>query len=718
MQRYVANGLLVSYNDLPSRKDTDQYCVTAMRHAAVLSQADPKNICSASFLLPILPLSDDPADNPADNSAYGSDFAAASIHRICLWSWCALHNIGKDRLAKLRAIAPGGVLPDHGLVGNTNRNKKFEETFREIDKQLIWYRDNCSSKYATRIVRDESGISSTRDDNDFDYLPPSFSMRQAWIDFCHTMGWVVTKKCKNKQKIHSVDDWELAEGYCRWESDIMPEGMKVAKPIVAWPTYHAYWKKNFPKLKARKSGEDTCDECHSIMCKLRHLRKKKGELEAKAAKAAEDATEALKSILDIEDEVDVDDSDDNGTNPLELIAAINDIQKIIDEAKEHVQMHEAQRELAEKLIALAKAEAHLPMHERTFVITMDMGQNGAVPLLRSEQMGCFYYMSPLTQLIDGKVDASTGKMNAYIWREGSADRGCDNIVSTLHWDLERHGIIGNKVKKLVIIADNCTGQNKNRTVLKYLIWLHEVGCADEVELIFLVKGHTKNDADKGFNILKKGTKGENIWTEDQLDKAFTKNNQDMIDLQRVPAERWKAFTDWLDTMYMDPADISANHVFSIGTSATPTTYARQLYRDADPVAQDLKPSSRSQRASKDLTPEQRAAKVKNMDSELATIPPPGIKPIKKKELYNKIRPIAPPEHQSFYDQFKPTKEDEVINKKRDADKAQAQKDKRNAKKAKIESSKKAASVCDEEMPNSSAVDGDGTNEASDEAALI
>ena len=118
-------------------------------------------------------------------------------------------------------------------------------------------------------------------------------------------------------------------------------------------------------------------------------------------------------------------------------------------------MHEAQRELAEKLIALAKVEAHLPMHERTFVITMDMGQNGAVPLLRSEQMGCFYYMSPLTQLIDGKVDASTGKMNAYIWREGSADRGCDNIVSTLHWDLERHGIIGNKVKKLVAGFCNC-----------------------------------------------------------------------------------------------------------------------------------------------------------------------------------------------------------------------------------------------------------------------
>ena len=94
-----------------------------------------------------------------------------------------------------------------------------------------------------------------------------------------------------------------------------------------------------------------------------------------------------------------------------------------------------------------------------------------------------------------------------------------------------------------------------------------------------------------------------------------------------------------DQPHPHPAFISANHVFSIGTSATPTTYARRLYRDADPVAQDLKPSSRSQRASKDLTPEQRAARVKNMDSELATIPPPGIKPIKKKELYKKIRPI-------------------------------------------------------------------------------
>ena len=78
--------------------------------------------------------------------------------------------------------------------------------------------------------------------------------------------------------------------------------------------------------------------------------------------------------------------------------------------------------------------------------------------------------------------------------------------------------------------------------------------------------------------------------------------------------------------------------------------------------------------------------------ELATIPPPGIKPIKKKELYKKIRPIAPPEHQSFYDQFKPTAEEDAINKKRDADKAQLQKDKKKAKKAKIEQVSNEASI--------------------------
>ena len=83
------------------------------------------------------------------------------------------------------------------------------------------------------------------------------------------------------------------------------------------------------------------------------------------------------------------------------------------------------------------------------------------------------------------------------------------MVLCMHWYLVGQGIIDGvtKVKHLVIIADNCTGQNKNFCVLKFCCCLVEDGWAGEVTLIFLIKGHTKNYCDVKFNLLKRGAKG-------------------------------------------------------------------------------------------------------------------------------------------------------------------------------------------------------------------
>ena len=100
------------------------------------------------------------------------------------------------------------------------------------------------------------------------------------------------------------------------------------------------------------------------------------------------------------------------------------------------------------------------------------------------------------------------------------------MVSCIYWDLFRQGIIygGTKVKHLVIIADNCPGQNKNLCVLRFCCWLVKAGWAGEVTLIFLIKGHTKNGCDVKFDLLKCGAKGVNIFTEENFYAAYTKDN--------------------------------------------------------------------------------------------------------------------------------------------------------------------------------------------------
>lgn len=63
--------------------------------------------------------------------------------------------------------------------------------------------------------------------------------------------------------------------------------------------------------------------------------------------------------------------------------------------------------------------------------------------------------------------------------------------------------ITKNARKLVLHADNCAGQNKNSYVLWFLSWLTCNGYFDEIELKFLVAGHTKNACDGTFGHIKR-----------------------------------------------------------------------------------------------------------------------------------------------------------------------------------------------------------------------
>ena len=54
---------------------------------------------------------------------------------------------------------------------------------------------------------------------------------------------------------------------------------------------------------------------------------------------------------------------------------------------------------------------------------------------------------------------------------------------------------GSRIGHIVFISNNCAGQNKNRTMIRFCNWLKEVCYATNVTFIFLIKGHTKNLCD-------------------------------------------------------------------------------------------------------------------------------------------------------------------------------------------------------------------------------
>ena len=157
-----------------------------------------------------------------------------------------------------------------------------------------------------------------------------------------------------------------------------------------------------------------------------------------------------------------------------------------------------------------------------------MGQNLSLPNLEGEQPGNTYYFSPLTAYLFGVVDNATDdgddRMRCYTWLEGEADRGANNICSCLLKDFKSRGFLDQEnYGSLTIIADNCGGQNKNKHVVRFLMWLVEMHYFPEINLFFLVKGHTKNACDRLFNLVKLDYHKQNTFIMEELLECLNKN---------------------------------------------------------------------------------------------------------------------------------------------------------------------------------------------------
>ena len=188
LQRCIATAVLERYNDV-SAKEKLRYGADCLRNATILAEMLETTGAEARlcYILPLVLNEDIDDDSDAAN------------YKICQWAWCDLHNIGQTRFKTLRNIAPGGILPVHGNTGKKNRSKPHLEAFQNLKERLTRLQNTQTTKHATRMVRDETGYISARGDDELDYLPPHFSMRDDWCQWIKERHWTFTKKCKSKQ---------------------------------------------------------------------------------------------------------------------------------------------------------------------------------------------------------------------------------------------------------------------------------------------------------------------------------------------------------------------------------------------------------------------------------------------------------------------------------------------------------------------------------------
>ncbi len=118
---------------------------------------------------------------------------------------------------------------------------------------------------------------------------------------------------------------------------------------------------------------------------------------------------------------------------------------------------------------------------------------------------------------------------------------------------------GSLLGNLTFVCDNCEGQNNNKTMIKFMVWLTECSFAEAASLIFLIKGRTKNICNQCYNLVKI-TYHKN-YIQDQLDGAISTSNSITV---HCLTEGWfKNVDKWQSEVFDEPTDGSLSTIYSL-----------------------------------------------------------------------------------------------------------------------------------------------------------
>ena len=247
---------------------------------------------------------------------------------------------------------------------------------------------------------------------------------------------------------------------------------------VSYQTFDKLWLSDCPDVIIMKPKEDVCGECSNLQSII---------VRAKADEARQTSVDALRTHMEHANK------------------ARDHYRDVIQKAKDAIKL-------------AAEHNNPVPNFEH---YTFDFAQQATIPH-HARKVGALYFkVRRRIQLFGIAVEATPSQHN-YMFDEhqaigidGSKSHGPSSVLSMLHFHLEQYSI----AKTICLHADNCCGQNKNKTVIAYLAWRVIVGLNEEIELSFMRVGHTRCFVDGGFGLLKQRYRKSDIDTVQQLADA-------------------------------------------------------------------------------------------------------------------------------------------------------------------------------------------------------
>ena len=554
------------------------------------------------YLVPFSTVYQGTDDLVADLSS--EELRVLNNHTLCTSGIALLMQRGKKYWARVKKeVMEFGKPKPHGLKGK--KKAMSPELFDDI-KDFWDGVQNLAEIRATKVVRTVAGLETQGDADGVVHLPQYFSIRNLYGRYLDDLGYDMKQYGNGSYQV----SWREVEGGSR-------------KPYVQMTTFYNVWQQHFGHIKVSSRIEDICVLCYQFANRHKYM-KGLGSCNSNADASlficqdigdqSEEDADGGSGGGDGDTTIEAEEEDepppltqrDNETDdePIaeeptaesttatqepsfaaeeDLMDVMNggdfhDREEMIIRGYRHVKMAQVQRLLYVTLVHKARQHVRLklPFTSRSFTFVVDFGQNMELPVYNKEQPGCSYYYSPLGIYNLGMVDQAYAgpnddeydnprdHMHLHLYHEGIGKKGANNVCSLIWKTLALKNLLkpnGETGGELNIIFDNCTGQNKNNAVLKMMVWLTEMGYFKQVNFIFLVVGHTKNAADRLFNLVKMQYRKDNLFTFSELKNACQRSNH--VSVHEAKTNDFKDWDSYLGHFYSDfSGRIKHNHKFS------------------------------------------------------------------------------------------------------------------------------------------------------------
>jgi hypothetical protein len=307
--------------------------------------------------------------------------------------------------------------------------------------------------------------------------------------------------------------------------------------------------------------------------------------------------------------------------------------KLLSEFSTHLEVAQKEREMYLAAIKRSK-EAAVSACENNSVptfthITFDFAQQVFLPY-HARQVGPLYYKVPMRVQIFGICDSQPLQIN-YLFNEketiginGSKSHGPNSVISMIHHYLHVHG---RNEPFYHFHADNCVGQNKNKSVLAYFMWRTLVGLNEEITLSFMRVGHTRCIVDACFGLLKKRYRSSDCDTMEHLKTAIELSAK--CNSVQLYNWEWREWDNFLISSFKPYPGIRKIQHFRFTKSSPGIVFTRTTCDNPVSEFKLIKRGVRINQFKKDRLP--------------PLMTPPGLSAVRAKYLHDEVREFVLPE---------------------------------------------------------------------------